>query len=511
MLADDLILKSSAPSGGFFRPPVTEAEALRNLSWHCLLVLDPEYLERGSYPRAWPVLPSYDGNRFSEAKVAQHLAALVDAIQLVNPMGEVRWLPTRSSGDHYDASRLFRAVIGDLLKRQDPRAEAICSQVRRKLEEALARWPRAYCWYVSEVLSIVRDPGDLMANLGRAAAFSLTSAELELVQKTYAWAVTRLGEQRGLTKKAPLPQAPVALKRLGDTAASAAETGVLTQCQREVLATCTALGELFFDPHRPTVGGIQPLLFPLLIGPTGSGKTRIVQTLATRLGAHLIRITRGDFVPQGARLRPTAFVICDALLERERTVIFLDELDKYRAEGGPTPTTEWGAGVFGDLWNIADRRLPVENFLTEVDPARAQKPAITVEELRRRVQTRLFVVASGTFQSIWDSAARPKLGFRDSTGGAQAEISTEDVLRAQHISPEIVARFHSPLFLTYPPPAEVAQLLEASGVAGLARECGYRLTEQDCDLSRTGFRSIESLIATLLLTRHKQRQTGLGR
>ena len=36
----------------------------------------------------------------------------------------------------------------------------------------------------------------------------------------------------------------------------------------------TALGELFFDPHRPTVGGIQPLLFPLLIGPTGSGTNR---------------------------------------------------------------------------------------------------------------------------------------------------------------------------------------------------------------------------------------------
>lgn len=511
MSADDVILKSSTQSRGFFNPPPTEAEALRNLSWHCLLVLDPEYLERGGYPQAWPVLPSYNEHRFTEAKVAQHLAALVDAMHLVNPMGQVRWLPTRSSGDLYDASRVFRAVIGDLLGRQDPRAVAIGAQVRRKLEDALARWPRAFCWYASEVLSIVHDPADLMASLGRSAAYAVTRAEFDHVQSTYAWAVVTLREKRGLPKGSLLPQAPAALKPavVGNGGTSAVETVVLTRRQRQVLETCTALGELFFDPHRPTVGGIQPLLFPLLIGPTGSGKTRIVHMLAARLGAHLIRITRADFVPQGARLRPSAFVICDALLERERTVIFLDELDKYRAEGGPTPASEWGAGVFGDLWNIADRRLPVENFLTEVDPARPPRAPITVEELRRRVQQRLFVVASGTFQAIWDSAARPKLGFKDSAIDAGAEISVEEVLRAQHISPEIVARFHSPLFLTYPSPDEVSQLLESSGVAGLARECGYRLTTQDCDLRRTGFRGIESLIAKLLLTRHEQRRLAL--
>lgn len=503
------IIKAPSHPGGFFQSPATEGEVLRNLAWHCLLVLDEEYLERGSYPAAWPVLPSYDEVHFRQRKVEDHLAALTEAMHQINPLSEVRRLPTRNQADLYDANRLFRSIIMDLIRRPDPRAETIRGHVRRTLEEALAKWPRAYCWYACEVLPVVTDAGTVMANLGRATAFATTHTELEHVRQTYTWAVEML-RRRFLGAKAttaiqtlpPLPRS--ADQSPNPTPASGPKAILLTRGQQAVLATCTSLGEIFFSPGRRDTGSLRPLLFPLLVGPTGSGKTHVVQALSQRLGARLIRVQRSDFVPQGARLRPTVFQVCDALAESERVLLHLDELDKYRADGGPTPSGEWGASVFGDVWAAADGRLPIGNYLTETEPGKP-KPAISLEELRQRVERRLFVVASGTFQEAWEVASRPQLGFRDPSAGERATVTTDDILRSRQVSPEIIGRFFPPLFLNYPTPAEMEEMFEQTGLNQLARDCGYTLTTADRDIHRTGFRGICSLYTTLLLAQHQRR------
>ena len=509
-MSDDRILKEPSPHGGFFKPPVNELEALRNLSWHCLLVLDEEYLERGSYPEAWPVLPSYDEARFRERKVTDHLAALVEAMHQINPLSEARRLPARTAMDLYDASRLFRSIVMDLIRRQDPRAEATRGQVRETLEQALAKWPRAYCWYACEVLSVVADAGPVMANLGRATAFATSAQELEQVHQTYTWAVEKIRGRFLGAKVSTQTLMPLVLPTSGRGPAASSEPQFLTRRQGEVLATCTSLGEIFFGSRSQIHGGIRPVLFPLLIGPTGSGKTHVVQVLGQRLSAHLIRVQRSDFVPQGARLKPTVFQICDALVEHERVLLHLDELDKYRTDGGPTPSGEWGAAVFGDVWAAAEGRLPVENYLTDVESVKPAKPKPSLAEMRERVQRRLFIVASGTFQEAWDLAARPRLGFLDSVTQGAEPVSTGDILRSRQISPEIIARFYPPFFLTYPDPGEVGRMFEQCGLTKLATECGYLITAEDRDIRRTGFRGISSLYTTLLLSHHEQgRQRGL--
>ncbi len=507
-MPSDHIVRAPSYPGGFFQSPTTEAETLRNLSWHCLLVLDEEYLERGGYPASWPVLPSYDEARFRERKVTEHLAALMEAMHQINPLSEMRRLPARNHLDLYDASRLFRSIIMDLIRRPEPRAETIRGQVRKTLEEALAKWPRAFCWYASEILPVaITDIGGVIANLGRATSFATSEAELTLIQQTYTRAVEMIRERLFGLRISPMSQALLPLPP-SQTSAPAIPTELrfLTRRQNAVLATCTSLGEIFFSSHQRGHAGLRPLLFPLLVGPTGSGKTHLVGALAQRLNAHLIRVQRSDFVPQGARLRPTVFKICDALVENERIVVLLDELDKYRTDGGPTPSGEWGAGVFGDVWAAADGRLPVENYLTENEPGKTPKNQISLAELRERAQRRLFVVAAGTFQEAWDLAAKPQLGFRKSGGQAAAQVTTEDILRARQISPEIIARFYPPLFLDYPEPDEVALMFEQTGITVLARECGYPLSQEDYDLRRTGFRGVCSLYSTLLLRLHEQRR-----
>ena len=497
----DPIVKAPSHPGGFFQSPANELEVLRNLSWHCLLVLDEEYLERGSYPHAWPVLPSYDNARFREQKVSDHLAALVEAMHEINPLSEARRLPARSAIDFYDASRLFRNIIMDLLRRQDPRADAIRAAVRRILEEALAKWPRAFCWYACEVLPVAADPSAVLANLGRATAHATNAKDLNLVQQTYAFAAAKISERFQGPKPVPATPLPSATT---PNCLILKERGDLTRGQRDVLTTCVALGEIFYGPRPEHSVGIQPLLFPLLIGPTGSGKTFLVRQLAERLKAQLlIRVTRADFIPQGARQRPTVFQICDALVQKDRVVLHIDELDKLRADGGPTPVGDWGASIYGDIWNTAEGRLPIENYLADNDPGKPSTHTLSAAEMRQRVQTRLFVVASGTFQETWEKAVKPRLGFGETTGRRTAAITTDDILRSKNISPELIARFHPPLFLDYAEPAEVAQMLESAGIMDLARACHYEITAADLDLRRTGFRGLESLYATLLLARHK--------
>lgn len=503
------IVKAPSHPGGFFQSPATEGEVLRNLAWHSLLVLDEEYLERGSYPAAWPVLPSYDEARFRQRKVEDHLAALTEAMHQINPLSEVRRLPTRNQADLYDANRLFRSIIMDLIRRPDPRAETIRGHVRRTLEEALAKWPRAYCWYACEVLPVVTDAGTVMSNLGRATAFATTHMELEHVRQTYSWAIETLRRKFIGAKETTVTQTLLPLPRSvaqspATAPAPAPEAVPLTRGQQAVLATCTSLGEIFFSPSRRDTGSLRPLLFPLVVGPTGSGKTHVVQVLSRRLGARLIRVQRSDFVPQGARLRPTVFQVCDALAESERVLLHLDELDKYRADGGPTPTGEWGASVFGDVWAAAEGRLPIENYLAEAEHGKA-KPAISLAELRQRVERRLFIVASGTFQEAWEAVSRPNLGFRPSSDRIGNTVTTEDILRSRQISPEIIARFFPPLFLSYPDSSEMAEMFERTGLNQLARDCGYTVTADDRDIRRTGFRGICALYTTLLLAQHQRR------
>ncbi len=240
----------------------------------------------------------------------------------------------------------------------------------------------------------------------------------------------------------------------------------------------------------------------------------LVKTLAQDLRAHYLRIQRGDMAPQGAtRMRATVFTILDALVQHERMFLHLDELDKFTVDqGAPTPSTEWGAGIFSDVWSLLDGSLPFANYLATEDRVRPAGVTITVEFLQQRARSGLFVVGSGTWQGVFTRARRPPMGFGAGTPETQPEVGAEAIIAARVISPELLARFNSDIqILGYPEADEIPGLLEATRIIGLARDCDYVITPADLDFARGGFRVLETLFSRLLLCRDRmQDQSVIG-
>ena len=261
----------------------------------------------------------------------------------------------------------LRAGVPADLKHTDIRNE-----VRTALEESLIHWPSAYSRFCREILTVEPDLPKLLALLARAAGHASTPAEFRHVEQAQAEVTERMRGKFTVPMPAAAPiftATPIA--KVVDAPAHGSEKPPsregtrrvhFSRRQEQVLDHCSELGELFFNCRSDETALIKPRLSPLICAPTGAGKSMLVGNLAQRLGAHYLRVQRGDLAPQGAtRMRATVFTILDALVIHERVLLHLDELDKFTVENGaPTPTSEWGASIFSDVWSLLDGALPFD-------------------------------------------------------------------------------------------------------------------------------------------------------
>jgi hypothetical protein len=260
--------------------------------------------------------------------------------------------------------------------------------------------------------------------------------------------------------------------------------------QREAFARCLSLGQLHFSGRHQNLP-LRPRTFPLLVGPSGVGKSHLATQVAKELGAHLLPLTFGRWMPAGARdSRQTMFAILDALAGHERLVVFLDELDKCGGWDG-----SWSRSVANDIWAALDGVFPLDTYQADKESAKA----LTTADLAR-----LWIIGAGTWQSQTEpSSERKPIGFVPSTVLA-AEPSSADVIArvrvAREVPVELLARFHSePIHMSYPRPEEVPALFSQYGVVELAAEAGVDLASVKLDFSKGGVRVIEAFIADLLL------------
>jgi hypothetical protein len=118
-------------------------------------------------------------------------------------------------------------------------------------------------------------------------------------------------------------------------------TAVLTQSQAAAHRRIAAMARAFFArPDFPCK--IQPRLMPLLLGPTGVGKTSLLQRVADENNAAFVRTSAGEWVPIGVRsVRPTVATIISALAESPSgaVVVLVDELNIDRGSRALLPAT----------------------------------------------------------------------------------------------------------------------------------------------------------------------------
>ena len=272
---------------------------------------------------------------------------------------------------------------------------------------------------------------------------------------------------------------------------------MLTDSQRQVFEALTLYGETFFAREFRALK-IKPRLFPLIVGPTGAGKSFLVRKAAAELDSHYLRLTFGDWLPRGVRPDSggqTAFTIISAALEEGRVLLHIDELDKMREDF----EHHWTRAVANDVWNVLDGNLPVRDyFKVQRQDATPEQVADAEAQLRKK----LWIVGSGTWQSVFEQESRSPMGFGSaSVAEFKAEAASEKIRSAKTIPEELLARFSSNLlFVRYPASdVEKQSLLEECGLLALAKQLGRHVGPTDLDFNRGGMRRLETLAADLLL------------
>ncbi|MBI3884375.1 MAG: AAA family ATPase, partial [Opitutae bacterium] len=166
--------------------------------------------------------------------------------------------------------------------------------------------------------------------------------------------------------------------------------------------------------------GLKPRCYPLLAGPTGAGKSMLVERVAHQLGAVYFRVTYGEWMPHGVRepAVPTMVRLARLLAKNSRVVVHVDELDKWISGAH-----EWGRSLSTDLWNLLDAKISWEQARA-LNPAAKEVPAggtnLPAEETDAESfvpanftrTEHMWIVGSGTWQDIFDRRAARAIGFR---------------------------------------------------------------------------------------------------
>lgn len=251
--------------------------------------------------------------------------------------------------------------------------------------------------------------------------------------------------------------------------------------QRKAITRLKLIGETFFRSNWNDQL-LRPRFDPLVIGPSGSGKSHLVKTVASELDVPVLRLTHGEWIVRGARTTsPHTLTVVRKFIESvDRGIIHIDELDKARAGF----RTEWTIAVFAEIFDLLDRRLPtVSRDSKGIDPAEAY--------LRRNI----WFVGSGTWQDLWNRG--PSVGFH---ADARATSSVEDEMKKSPlIPPELLRRFcGTPIVLTPPTVGDFQRSAKAMGLSKLSAKLRHPIDFESAVRSGLGARWLEEVYADLL-------------
>ncbi len=190
---------------------------------------------------------------------------------------------------------------------------------------------------------------------------------------------------------------------------------------------------------------IRPRFHSLIAGPTGVGKTAIINLLATKTEAFPLRLSASGWMPAGAHQRAvqeTIPIIADHLERYPRVILFVDEADKLYHENS------WNSYIRGELYELLDGRWPVGTRALDESSDVEFPSEAKLELLNRRLNESTFIVGAGTFQDYFDATSenRSQIGFGSASAKAtKAQISAEEI--ARRLPREFANRWNSTLVL----------------------------------------------------------------
>jgi SpoVK/Ycf46/Vps4 family AAA+-type ATPase len=199
----------------------------------------------------------------------------------------------------------------------------------------------------------------------------------------------------------------------------------LTASQQQVLQKLN----VFYNMKRRgcRVASISGRPIPLVIAPSGTGKTYLIQHFATINHLPLLSLDASSWIVQGATSTPhTIDVIRKFVKTNYEGILFLDELDKFTAE------SDWC------------RHLQAE-VLSLLDGGARGYESFSAEE-KRKLQEQFFICGCGTWQHLYQTAGK-SLGF----GGTSTFSVEDEVVKQAGIPYELLARFNSNLLVLKPP------------------------------------------------------------
>ncbi|PZG04941.1 ATP-dependent Clp protease ATP-binding subunit ClpX [Nonomuraea aridisoli] len=262
----------------------------------------------------------------------------------------------------------------------------------------------------------------------------------------------------------------------------------------------------------------------LLVGPTGSGKTYLVQTLARLLDvpfavADATALTEAGYVGEDVETMLLSLIRAAGhdLARAETGIVYIDEIDKIARRGGGNPSLTRdvsGEGVQQALLKI------LEGTVASVAPQGGRKHP--QQEFLQIDTTNVLFIAGGAFAGLGEIVER-RLARRAAGFGALPPARDDDDLLSQVMPQDLLAYGLIPEFvgrlpvvaalrpldvaaltriLTEPRNALIRQyrrLLELDGVELVVEEDAVAAVAEQALLRRTGARAARAILEEVLL------------
>lgn len=190
------------------------------------------------------------------------------------------------------------------------------------------------------------------------------------------------------------------------------------------------------------VNGIASRPFPMIVSPSGTGKTYLVNRTATRHNLPLFSINVPNWIPRGAKAdtQITIGQIKNFVASNSAGVILLDEVNKLTI--GHTTDNAWSSDIFAECIAVLDQDARLESM--------------GMEGLVQKFRRHFLIVGAAAFQDEWQRSgcAHSAIGFVEKKQTEQREASFERLVRTQHLMPEeLLNRFNDRLIVIAPPTA----------------------------------------------------------